>query len=163
MKAIVNIGLGVLLCACLASSCKKEAAKRQELVNSGCRIKQIIMKAQGQKDKTGTFTYNSNGDPVSYTPAVFGNNSLKYEFRYDKNGRLTDYIGYNATWTPIVCNFWAKYTYDNRNRIERDSVYYNSNYGQALTSHAQHIGVTVYGYDSRHHINIIKERYLKKN
>jgi hypothetical protein len=157
MKAIANIGFSTLLCVCLAPSCTKNttARKKEELVSGSCRIKQLIMKAQGHKDKSGIFTYNSNGDPVNYTPAGYGNNSLKYEFRYDKIGRLTDYIGYNETWTPIVCNFWAKYFHDNRNRIVRDSVYYNSNYGAPLASHAQHIGVTVYEYDSKDRISSI--------
>lgn len=154
MKAILNIGFTSLLCACLMPSCKKDMA-RQQLVSGNCRIKQLIMKAHGEKDKSGSFTYNSNGDPVSYTPVGYGNNSLKYEFRYDDAGRLTDYIGYSAMWTPVVCSFWAKYSYDKRNRIVQDSVYYNSNYGPTLTSHAQHVGATTYEYDSQGRISSI--------
>lgn len=158
MKAIVSIGFNLLFCVCLSPSCTKNTAGRkgqQQLLSSSCRIKQLIMKGQGHKDKSGVFTYNSYGDPISYTPVGYGNNSLKYEFRYDDAGRLTDYIGYNGAWTPVICNFWSKYTYDNRNRIVRDSVYYNSNYGLALTSFAQHVGVTMYEYDSKDRISSI--------
>jgi hypothetical protein len=155
MKAFSRNSFIAILCAAALLSCRRERVSGNDLAAGGCRIKQLIMKAEGNKDKSGTFGYNSNGDPVSYTPTGYGNGSLKYEFRYDNSGRLTDYIGYDPTSVPVTCDFWAKYTYDNRNRIVRDSVYYNSNYGPALTSHANHIGVTTYEYDSKDRIGAI--------
>lgn len=151
---LLNGGVMLLLCGLAMPACKKEAMK-ENLVTGRCRIKQIIVKADGQKDKSGTFTYNSNGDPVSYTPAGYSNGSLKYEFRYDEGGRLTDYIGYNPTAVPASCDFWIKYTYDSRGRIVRDSVYYNCNYGPALVSFANYVGTTGYEYDNKDRITAI--------
>jgi hypothetical protein len=160
MKALLNSGVILLLCATVMPSCKKEAAK-SNLVSNSCRIKQLTLKAEGEKDKSGTFTYNTNGDPLTYTPNGYSNGALNYEFRYDNGGRLTDYIGYNPTVIPVSCDFWVKYTYDNRNRIVQDSVYYNCNYGPALTSYAKQIGATAYEYDSKDRITkaIYKQFY----
>jgi len=162
MKALLSGG-GILLLSVLAlPSCKKEAMK-ESLVTSGCRIKQLIFKTQSQKDKSGTFTYNTNGDPVSYTPTGFGNGSLKYEFRYDAGGHLTDYIGYDPTAIPASCDFWIKYSYDKHGRIAKDSVYYNCNYGPALVSFANYFGTTEYKYDGHDRITSVVYKQFYNN
>ena len=136
---------------------------KEDLVTSNCRIKQLIFNADRQKDKSGIFAYNKSGDPVSYTPTGYSNRSRKYEFRYDAGGRLTDYIGYNPTAVPVRCDFWIKYSYDNRNRIVRDSVYYNSNYGQALISFANNVGTTAYEYDNSDRITAVIYKEFSNN
>ena len=150
MKALLYGGVIILSFV----SCKKVTA-RKEILISGCRIKQLIIKEDGQKDRSGTFTYNTNSDPVSYTPKGYSNGSLKYEFRYDAGGHLTDYIGYDPTAIPASCYFWTKYSYDGHNRIVRDSVYYNCKYGPALTSFADYVGITVYEYDNSDRITTV--------
>lgn len=162
MNALFNRGVILLLCAAALPSCKKESA-RSNLISNNCRIKQIIVKPEEEKDKSGIFTYNSNGDPASYTPTGYGNGSLKYEFRYNAAGNLTDYIGYNPTLRPASCDFWIKYSYDNRNRIVGDSVYYNCNYGPTLTSFAKHVGATEYEYDNKNRISKVIYRQFYNN
>lgn len=154
MEKFFTKGLLVALCVTALFSCKRDLAKKDGLATNSCRITQLILKSPGEKDKTGTFTYNAAGNPITYEPTVYGAGSLKYEFRYDKSGRLTDYIAYSPVAVPLTCEFWIRYTYDN-NRIVRDSVYYHSNYGPAITSFAKHIGVTQYEYDKQDRINRI--------
>jgi hypothetical protein len=119
-----------------------------------CQIKKIIVKTEGQKDKTGTFSYNKYGDPLEYVPEKHTGNSLRYEFRYDDNRHLTDYIGYYpATGWGTRFDFWTKYFYDDLNRVVRDSIYYYGNYGRSLTDHASYIGYTTYEYDKQGRIS----------
>lgn len=109
-----------------------------------------MVKTEGQKDKSGTFTYNQYGDPAEYIPEKHTGNSLRYEFRYDDSKRLTDYIGYyakNSSGTRF--EFWTKYFYDDLNRVIKDSIYYYGSYGRAITDHAKYIGYTVYEYDKQ--------------
>lgn len=147
--------LAILFCATAVVSCKRDLIRKKEPTTVNCRLKQLILKAESEKDKTGTFEYNAAGNPISYTPTGYGAGSLKYEFRYDMSGLLTDYIGYSPNTIPLTCNFWIRFVYEN-NRIVRDSVYYNSNYGAALTSYTKHVGVTEYEYDDQERISRIK-------
>lgn len=157
MRKFSTRGLIAVLCVTALLSCKRERARKSGLEIVDCRIKQLVMKSEGEKDKTGSFTYNVIGNPVTYTPTAYGSGALKYEFRYDKTGRLTDYIGYSPTTLPLSCEFWVRYIYNN-NSIVRDSVYHNSNYGPVLTSYAKHVGVTEYGYDDQERISSITYR-----
>ena len=152
MEKFFTRGLLVALCATAFISCTRDLARKTAPNTVNCRIKQLIFKSPADKDKSGSFTYNSAGDPISYEPAKYGAGVLKYEFRYDKSGRLTDYIGYSPATVPQTCEFWVRYTYNN-NQVVRDSVYYYSNYGAAINSFAKHIGVTQYEYDRQERIS----------
>jgi hypothetical protein len=61
------------------------------------------------------------GDPVSITRPEPRTGAPNYLFRYDKIGRLTDFIGVysNGIWTEL----WHRYFYDGQNRIVTDSVF----------------------------------------
>lgn len=156
MQQLFTKALLAILCVTALMSCKRELARKDSSVAIvKCRIKQLILKSEAEKNKTGTFEYNAAGNPISYTPTAYSVGSLKYEFRYDNNGRLTDYIGYSPAAIPLSCQFWTRFVYE-ANRIVRDSVYYNSNYGPALITYAKHIGITEYEYDQQERISRIK-------
>ncbi|HEY0678625.1 MAG TPA: hypothetical protein VGD17_10075 [Chitinophagaceae bacterium] len=109
---------------------------------------------KSEVDKSGTFAYNASGDPVSYTPLKFNPRSVKYEFRYDQNRRLTDYIGYipnNSA--PAAFEFWTKYVYDNGNRVVRDTTFHFGAYGPTITSFSNYRIITSYEYDSHERIS----------
>ena len=156
LKVLFQKGFAAFVCAAMLLACKRDMITKNNLVVD-CRIKQLIMKSEGAKDQSGSFTYNADGNPVSYTPKGYSNGSLKYEFRYDNNGRLTDYIGYYPTSIPLTYEFWVKYNYDN-GRIVRDSSYYNCNYGPTIISAARYKGVTQYEYDKQSRISRVVYR-----
>lgn len=146
-----------LACCVLIStfvSCKREVLQNGIPSAIQCQIKSIAVKTEGQKDKSGIFVYNQFGDPIEYIPEKHTGNSLRYEFRYDEQRRLTDYIGYypsNSAGTRF--DFWTKFFYDDVNRVVRDSIYYYGNYGRALTDHANYTGYTLYEYDKQGRIS----------
>lgn len=160
MEKFVTKTLLTVLCVSMLTACKREMARKSGVNTVNCRIEQLILKSPGEKDKSGIFTYDAAGNPISYEPLVYGTGSLKYEFRYDNGGRLTDYIAYSPVAFPLTCEFWVRYGYEN-NRIVRDSVYYHTNYGPALVSFAKHIGFTQYEYDSEERIQrVIYKQYF---
>lgn len=143
-------------CITLASltGCKRDVMENGIPSIAQCQIKKIIVKTDSQKDKTGTFSYNQYGDPVEYIPEKHTGNSLRYEFRYDNERRLTDYIGYYPTnGSGTRFDFWTKFYYDELSRVVRDSIYYYGNYGRSLTDHANYIGYTLYEYDRQGRIS----------
>jgi hypothetical protein len=148
MQRFLQTGLAAACCTIVLISCKRDVIEHKIPETVGCRIKQVIMKTDGVKEMTGTFTYNSNGNPVTYTPVGYSPGSVKYEFRYDKNHRLTDYIGYYPrTGIAPLFEFWTKYAYGNSDQILRDTTYYYGMYGAELTTYSRNKGVTAYEYD----------------
>jgi YD repeat-containing protein len=154
MEKFFAKALLVTICVTALFSCTRDLARKSAPNTVNCRIKQLIFKSPADQAKTGSFTYDAAGNPISYEPAAYGAGALRYEFRYNKSGHLTDYIGYSPAAVPLTCEFWVRYTYKN-NRIVRDSIYYYSNYGATLTSFAKHIGVTQYEYDQQERISRI--------
>ncbi|MGB8193537.1 MAG: hypothetical protein WCF67_16520 [Chitinophagaceae bacterium] len=141
-------------------SCKREALQQQS-ATVDCRITRIITKAPWAENKSGNFTYNSFGDPVAFTPDNLGG-FVKYEFRYDQDHRLTDYIGYYSFGSSNgVFEFWTKYIYDNKNRIIRDTTYHYGKYGAVPTSYTHVKEVTTYEYDKQDRITgtVLRQLY----
>jgi hypothetical protein len=135
-------------------SCKRDVVQNGIPSTAQCQIKKIIVKTAGITERSGTFSYNGYGDPIEYIPEKHTSNSLKYEFRYDNNKLLTDYIGYYPPTGAVTrFEFWTKYFYDDLNRVVRDSIYYYGNYGRWLTDHANYIGYTNYEYDKQGRIS----------
>ncbi|TWF40628.1 hypothetical protein FHW36_104311 [Chitinophaga polysaccharea] len=101
-------------------------------VNTGCRkepgihfpgphcdILSITGNFNGPID-TVSFSYNIAGNPITVTRAFPSTGFPNYQFRYDKNNRLTDYI----TLYPNSNEFetWHRYYYRG-NRIVFDSIF----------------------------------------
>jgi len=72
-----------------------------------------------------TFSYNAKGDPISILDSgrigTFGNDD-QY-FRYDRFGRLSDYVGTFIGQTNDVI-FWHKYAYARPNFITDTTLFY---------------------------------------
>lgn len=137
-------------CVALAAfnvSCKKEIqpsavveiASAKPLEVRKCGISRIIVNNSFGGTNTITFEYNKNGDPVSVTPSIIDNQSPQLLFRYDKHGRLTDYIiRYDST----SFYYWYKYAHDQQGRIIADTLYYTGTYGEEPTN----VFLTFYAY-----------------
>jgi hypothetical protein len=92
--------------------------------------------------------YNSKHFPISMTRSNGGTGSPNYVFRYDRYDRLTDYIGVyqDGKWFET----WTRYTYDNRNRVIRDTLFV---FGNMSTGPGTDISHTAeYKYDAQNRI-----------
>jgi hypothetical protein len=127
----------IFLTGILLASCSKEAgfaAQEEPLKPKGpkqvksCEIFRVVgYEPFLSTPRVFTFEYNSKGDPIKITPTLVSTGSPKHEFRYDKKGRLTDYIGpYNNG----AFEFWHEYGYDDNDRIVTDTVYIFGMYGE---------------------------------
>lgn len=120
-----------------------------------CRIEKITQKASVVAERTGAFTYNAFGDPVAFIPLGYSTTgSVRYEFKYDANRRLTDYIGYYPvpSATP-VCEFWTKYYYNAKGQVVRDTSYASPAYGAQLHGNVVFKSYTHYEYDGEGRIS----------
>lgn len=165
MKASFRSGLIalILLAVMLPGACKREVIKK-DAPALPCQIKRIAQKMPGTQDRIGEFTYNSFGDPIAFTPLQHRSGSVKYEFRYDKDRRLTDYIAYYPTIAaPPQFEFWRKFIYDDKGRIIRDTAYKHGLYGAELTTYHRYKVVTNYQYDNQQRVSRRVWRQLLDN
>lgn len=143
MTRLFNAALtaGCIAIVMFASSCKKDLqplapADMVSAPNAAgeikkCEISRIISYDPSFVDPLIiTFEYNKRGDPVSITPSFQGLNTQPLLFRYDKRGRLSDFI--------VMDNYgyfelWYKYVYDKHNTIIRDTLYVYGRYGEEPT------------------------------
>jgi hypothetical protein len=87
--------------------------------NPNCRIEKITWYPEfGPDTITGTFSYNSKGNPDSVIMSHANTATPHHLFRYDNKGRLTDLIA------PYLHNdayeYWVQYNYDNKGRVVSD-------------------------------------------
>jgi hypothetical protein len=66
------------------------------------------------------FYYNPDGTPSHIDRAFVDDDSPKYLFRYDRQGRLLDYIG---AFDNGAAEFWTRYFYDEATRTVIDTMY----------------------------------------
>ena len=85
-----------------------------------CNIQKLVL-YDGKESTEAVFKYNECGDPLSITRPVIATGSPKYEFKYDRNHRLTDFIGSYSD--NAGAEFWHKYVYDSHNHITLDSTF----------------------------------------
>jgi hypothetical protein len=71
---------------------------------------------------TLTFFYDALGNPVRVDRAHVNSGSPSYLFRYDRQNRLQDYIGYYGSVSGSG-EFWTRYTYSDDNRTVWDTTY----------------------------------------
>jgi hypothetical protein len=114
--------LGALL---LLSSCAKEINYLKTHTDNPdrvCRIRSFRYYAPYVGWDTITLTYNQYGNPIrgDRKPGVTTGYPA-FEFRYDRDQYLTDYIGIFPG--GGLAEFWHRYTHDNRGRIVIDSQY----------------------------------------
>jgi hypothetical protein len=115
---------------------------------SCCKIAQIIQPGIYENSDTivYNYSYNTVGDPISIISNFNQTGNPDRFFRYDAQGRLTDYIGEYSSGNPSF-EFWHKYVYDSANVVVRDTVYFWGNKGAQPTSYYDYAVVT-YDYDS---------------
>ncbi|MGB8191039.1 MAG: hypothetical protein WCF67_03925 [Chitinophagaceae bacterium] len=146
------------LSAFLFASCKKtvQDVAAEEKISAPdpgkkaklCNIEEIIVNDPSYANSSAVFVYNQKGDPVTVTPFLVGTGRPRHEFRYDKKHRMTDYIG---AYTNGFFEFWYKYTYDNHNKIIKDTQFVFGTYGAEPTN-SFYVRVTDYTYDSEDRI-----------
>ena len=159
------VAMSICSIAALPTSCKRDNLAKEPDAPP-CQIKKLIVTHQDPLValRSGEFAYNAAGDPITYTPQGYSTGSVKYEFRYDSKGRLSDYIGYypaiNGTGGPF--EFWTRYIYDDKGRIIRDTCYHYGTYGPMLALNpAYHVKtLTEYEYDQEQRVSRTVRRQL---
>jgi hypothetical protein len=84
-----------------------------------CPIKEVIFSTSLGMD-TITFLYDGLGRPVNTTATIVEDGIPRYQFRYDGQGRLKDYIGVVRGYSA---DSWTRYTYSADNRTIWDTTY----------------------------------------
>jgi hypothetical protein len=149
----------ILIISTLLASCAKSTDAPLESLSKlkgdkelkKCNIVKIIEFSGPYLPATFYFEYDARNNPVRVMPV--GGNSLYpvYLFRYDKKGRLCDYIIADKELTGFYG--WHRYVYDNKNRIVIDTVYIFGTYGDVPLNYRQDLSyVTTYEYDSQDRI-----------
>lgn len=113
------------------------------------QIKKISYSSIYQNDDL-EFTYTKWGDPEKITRPATATGSPNLLFRYDRNQRLTDFIGIYQD--GFNTEFWHKYYYDQAGRITIDSVYIFGIMVNGMLSYPRFIYVNVLKYDSKDRI-----------
>ncbi|HVS96838.1 MAG TPA: hypothetical protein VHE54_10140 [Puia sp.] len=113
----------LLVATLLSASCKKEIDYIGQHYNdaSPYDIAKITWIQPWGDPDTLTFNYDKWGNPTTIIRPRPSTGTPNFEFRYDANHRLTDYIG---TYTNhIVAEFWHRYIYNAHGLITTDSMY----------------------------------------
>jgi hypothetical protein len=133
-------------------SCKKPNDKMFQQPFEGlkfCNIKKMTTDGAGRDAVGWTFTYNANGDPLTVERTVSGTGQPNYVFRYDKQGRLSDWIGvYHSISHADTYEFWERYTYDGTNRISKAERYIFGHYGKDPDPNSNSKSQQNYEYDA---------------
>ena len=117
-----------------------------------CPIQQFIFSTPySNYIDTLSFKYNIWGNPLSVTRPDPRTGAPNYEFRYDKNGRLTNFIGVYSN--KITTEFWHRYFYDGLGRIVTDSVYIFANIVNGELSNPYDSYVLLLNYDIKNRIS----------
>lgn len=154
-KYMMVYAIAALCIVLLVTSCKKVYDYIDTHPNADiniCPIKEFAFSAPYNNFiDTLTFKYNIWGNPVSITRPDPRTGAPDYEFRYDKNGRLTDFIGLysNGIWTEL----WHRYFYDGMGRINKDSVYVWANIINGQMSNPYDSYESLINYDSKNRVS----------
>lgn len=91
--------------------------------NPDCRIEEITYHPSFGPDTIfAKFSYDHRGNPTKIISSFIGTGRPSHFFRYDKKGRLVDYLGLNRE-DAFSYHFWYHYKYDPQGRIIEDSLY----------------------------------------
>jgi hypothetical protein len=92
-------------------------------------------------------TYDQWNNPISGTRPEPRTGAPNYKWRYDRNHRLTDWIGPYESPSPNA-EFWHKYSYDSRGNIVTDSNFSMLTLSNGQISYAADTFVSHLSYDS---------------
>ncbi|WP_153799971.1 hypothetical protein [Foetidibacter luteolus] len=128
MKINYTITPGILLLLLLmVSSCKKVLDYIHQHPDGDLKDCRILRLTTAAPDKLGLlpdtawFEYNAWGNPVKIRVKNIGTGNPERRFKYDKQHRLTEYIGaYSGT---SGYEYWHYYTYNKKNQVVLDTAY----------------------------------------
>ncbi|HET6256640.1 MAG TPA: hypothetical protein VFE32_21375 [Puia sp.] len=106
--------------ALLLSSCAKHGLISPGNTIDYCRITTMSGTNPGDLIDTLTFYYNADGTPSHLDRLYVSDGSPKYLFRYDRQGRLLDYI---AAFDNGAAEAWTRYYYNEASRMVIDTQY----------------------------------------
>ncbi len=124
MKPLHPRTFAALAAILLFSACKKEIDYIGQHYNdlSPYKITTFRYFSPTSGWDTLTFYYDHWGNPTSITRPQPNIGAPDFAFKYDRNHRLTDYLGlFGPGGTAAV--FWDKYFYDAKGHITADSLY----------------------------------------
>jgi hypothetical protein len=91
--------------------------------NPDCRIEEIAYHPDYDPHPDtifAKFSYDHKGNPTKIISSFVATGRPSHFFRYDKKGRLVDYLGLNSE-NSSGYHFWYHYKYDQNGRIIEDS------------------------------------------
>lgn len=127
-----------------------------------CDIEKISYVDYSGDTTSGVFSYNYRGDPVK---VIFNHPSTgrpHFGFRYNKQGRLTDYYGPYRDEPNTGYEFWYRYQYDEQGKkITGDSSFAMGNIvNNEMIPHDQFTTVATYEYDSYGRVSKTVRRWV---
>jgi len=123
-----------------------------------CNIQQLSYYHVSTVPEQAVFTYNQLGDPLTITVAKPRTGYPNRVFHYDRNNRLTEYIGLYEGGKSF--EYFHSYQYDNSNRIIIDTVYIE---GKLTPRPADYFDINIhyFAYDSQD--RIIRDSVISLN
>ena len=128
MKKITLFTLTVFIILSTQSSCRKVydyIRDHPDGHDSLCRITQLRLLGHAHEHDTFNVIYNAQGNPISLlaTDAVPNATNFDQYFRYDRHGRLSDYL---VTFTQAIgVLIWHKYSYPSKNLVTDTVIEYS--------------------------------------
>lgn len=114
---------------------------------SPCSINSIEIKdGFGNYERTLSFSYNTDGNPVSVLNDNVGTGAPNYFFNYDTDDRLVEWIG---LYLNGLYESWHRYGYDAENRIIKDTQWVFGTYGPDPDPNSFYIREYTYEYDNK--------------
>jgi len=128
MKKITLFTLTVFIILCTQSSCRKVYDYIRDHPNgheSLCRITQLRLLGYAHEHDTFNVIYNSQGNPISMLATDQVPNATNFDqyFRYDHQGRLSDYLVTFTQATGVL--IWHKYSYPGTNHVTDTVINYS--------------------------------------
>lgn len=128
--------------------------------NPDCRIEEIAYHPGFGPDTIfAKFSYDHKGNPVKIISSFTHDGRPSHFFRYDKKGRLIDYIGLYEEDGGFY-DFWYQYVYDQHGRVISDSLQV---FGTMINGQPQPDGLQktggYYQYDAYDRIKKVKRQW----
>lgn len=140
----------------------KDLLHHPDKVPQLCDIEKISYLDYSGDTASGVFTYNYRGDPVKviFNHPATGRPHLT--FRYNKQGRLTDYIGPYNEGPNSYFEFWYRYQYDAQGKkiIGDSSFAMGAIVNNELVPYDQQTTVATYEYDSLGRVSKTVRRWV---
>jgi len=147
-KVLVVIPYYVLFVTLLFTACKKD--DHHPCGPQRCQVLQLKGNLGYSDDDSIVINYNNKGNPVSMIKPVPATGFPSYLFWYDKQGRLTDYIGIYMNGDTY--EFRHHYVHDNKKRIISDTMHVFGRLSELPFNPGAVSNITNYKYDAQDRI-----------